>query len=30
MEWGVWTLKGNNFSPGILHPAKLSLKVEGA
>jgi hypothetical protein len=25
----LWALKENNFSPGILYPAKLSFKIDG-
>jgi hypothetical protein len=31
-EWSevLWILNENNFSPSILYPAKLSLKIDGA
>jgi hypothetical protein len=30
--WGevFWVLNENNFNPRVLHPAKLSLKIDGA
>jgi hypothetical protein len=29
MEWGILSVKENNFSPRIFSPAKLSFKIDG-